>query len=334
MPVSYLLTSYRWHLLLDTLEIRVPQARTFVLNMVGAFYNSFMPGSTGGDLLKAYYAAKHTTHRTRAVMSVLVDRAIGLLALVMLGGTMASIRYWTSLREGHLDIDCRRVALGSGLLLGTTALGLLVFYHRGLRRLTGLEWVLRRLPMQGFVQNAVHSMELYGRRPGAMFVALLLCFPVHVTTIISATFAGEAFRLSLSPLYYWVIVPVIALVGAIPISPQGAGVMEFFAIKLLTVRHPVSVGQAVALVMAIRLVQMFWNLVAGLFVLRGGYHAPTAAEQHELEAEVEAEHDDEESSEFGVQSSGQIGEVGRGGIHAGGGSQGLPEAVPAPPRSV
>jgi uncharacterized protein (TIRG00374 family) len=294
MPISYLLTSYRWHLLLETLEVRVPQARAFVLNMVGAFYNSFMPGSTGGDLLKAYYAAKHTTHRTRAVMSVLVDRAIGLLALVMLGGTMATIRYWSSLREGHVDIDCRRVAFASGLLLTATAVGLLVFYHRGLRRRTGLEWVLRRLPMQGFVQNAVHSMELYGRRPGAMLVALLLCFPVHVTTIISATFAGEAFRLNLSPLYYWVIVPVIALVGAIPISPQGAGVMEFFAIKLLTVRHPVSVGQAVALVMAIRLVQMTWNLVAGLFVLRGGYHAPTKAEQHELEAEVESEHDEDD----------------------------------------
>ena len=80
-----------------------------------------------------------------------------------------------------------------------------------------------------------------------------------------------------------------------------------------------------------------WNLVAGLFVLRGGYHAPTAAEQHELEAEVESEHDedDRESSEFGVQSSGKSGEeAGRGGIHAGRGSESLPETVPTPHRSV
>ena len=192
--------------------------------------------------------------------------------------------------------------------------------------------------MQGFVQNAVHSMELYGRRPGAMLVALLLCFPVHITTIISATFAGEAFRLPLSPLYYWVIVPVIALVGAIPISPQGAGVMEFFGIKLLTVRHNVNVSQAVALVMAIRLVQMTWNLVAGLFVLRGGYHAPTEAEQHALEAEVEAEHDEDERGEFRVWSSEFTRRPGRrravAGIHAGRGSEGLPEAVPAPHRGV
>jgi uncharacterized protein (TIRG00374 family) len=284
MPISYLITSYRWHLLLETLEIHVRQSRTFVLNMVGAFYNSFMPGSTGGDVAKAYYASKHTNHRTRAVMSVLVDRAIGLLALVILGGTMAAFQY-------NDNADCRRVAKASGLMLAATVVGLLVFYHRGLRRLTGLDWLIRRLPMQKFVHNAVHTMELYGRRPGRMAFALLLCFPVHVTTIISATFAGRAFGLNVPDMYYWVVVPVIALVGAIPISPQGAGVMEFFAIKLLTIRHPVSVGQAVALVMSIRLVQMFWNLVAGLFVLRGGYHAPTEKEQHELEDDEE---DDDE----------------------------------------
>ena len=64
----------------------------------------------------------------------------------------------------------------------------------------------------------------------------LLAFPVHVASILSATFAGKAFGLPLTPLYYWAVVPVIALVGAIPISPQGAGVMEFFAVQLTRAR--------------------------------------------------------------------------------------------------
>ena len=257
--------------------------------MVGAFYNTlFALGTTGGDLVKGYYAARHTTHRTRAVMSVIVDRAIGLLALVMLGGTMAAFQYTHSL-------DCRRVAKASALLLAVSAVGLLVFYNRRLRRLSGLDWLIRRLPGQRFIQNAVHSMDLYGRRPVGMLVALLLCFPVHITTIVSATLAGHAFRLDLPDAYYWVIVPVISLVGAIPISPQGAGVMEFFAIKLTTVRYPVSVGQAVALVMAIRLVQMFWNLVAGVFVLGGHYHAPTEAEADALGSDEEDRDDPQPS---------------------------------------
>ena len=42
-------------------------------------------------------------------------------------------------------------------------------------------------------------------------------------------------------------------------------------------------SQAFALTMSIRLVQILWNLVGGVFVVRGGYHAPTEREAHEVE---------------------------------------------------
>ena len=41
--------------------------------------------------------------------------------------------------------------------------------------------------------------------------------------------------------------------------------------------------------MSIRLVQLFWNLAGGRVVLRGGYHAPTEAETHEVEDAVDQE---------------------------------------------
>jgi uncharacterized membrane protein YbhN (UPF0104 family) len=213
---------------------------------------------------------------------VLVDRVIGLVALIILGGAMAALQF-------HVR-ECARVAVASAVILGVVALGLLVFYHPALHRLTGLDFILKRLPMQRQVHKAVEAMHMYGRRPKEPLKALLLSFPVHITTILSATLAGMAFDLPLGPLYYWVVVPVIALSGAIPISPQGAGVMEFTAIAL-TEPQGATPGQAVALAMSIRMGQIFWNLVAGLFVLRGGYHAPTQKEQHEFEEQVEHDPD-------------------------------------------
>ena len=277
VPLSYVLTSVRWHLLLESLDIRLSPFRTFVLNCVGAFYNAFMPGTTGGDLIKAYYASKHTAHRTRAVLSVLIDRVIGLLALIIVGGTMAAYQW-------HIP-DCRRVAIASWLILACVFVGCVVFYSRTLRRFTGLDFILRKLPMQRQVVKAVDAMEIYRSRPLPALFALLLSFPVHITSILSATFAGWAFGLKMPVFYYWVVVPVIALVGAIPISPQGAGVMEFFAVEL-TRRHGVTIGQAFALTMSIRFVAMAWNLVAGVFVFRGGYHAPTETEQQALETDA------------------------------------------------
>lgn len=280
LPICYFITSRRWHMLLETVDIHIGQGRAFVLNMVGSFYNSFMPGSTGGDLIKAYYASRHTTHRTRAVMSVIIDRILGLLALIILGGVMAALQW-------HIP-RCRQVAIGSGLLLTATAVGLFVFYHRDLRRRTGLDWLLKRMPMQHQVHRAVETMEIYGRHPWVSIAAVVMTFPVHITTIISATFAGKAFGLPLHAMYYWAVVPVIMLVGAIPISPQGAGVMEYFAVEL-TRPQGVAVSQAFALVMAIRFCQIFWNLVAAIFVFRGGYHAPTSKEAESLEQDDESE---------------------------------------------
>jgi uncharacterized protein (TIRG00374 family) len=279
LPLSYVLTSIRWHLLLESLGIRLSFARSLVLNLVGAFYNAVMPGTTGGDLVKAYYASKQTSLRTRAVLSVLIDRIIGLMALILIGGAMAAYQWEIP--------DCRRVAIASGIITGAAALGLVVFYSRRLRRWTGLDFVLKRLPMQKQVQKAVAAMEIYRDRPMPLVTALLLSFPVHVTAILSATFAGRAFGLPLPLFYYWVVLPVVALAGAIPISPQGAGVMEFFTVEL-TRRHGVTIAQAFALTMSIRLVQVLWNLVAGIFVLRGGYHAPSETEQAALETDAEA----------------------------------------------
>jgi uncharacterized protein (TIRG00374 family) len=283
-PLVYFITAWRWHALLSALGIEIPLRRAFVLNMVGAFYNTFMPGSTGGDLLKAYYIARQTKLRTRAVMSVIVDRIIGLLALVMMGGLIAAFQYDRLTPGDPARTWCARVAVGAMLILTATVLGLSVYYTPILRRLIGLDFVIRRLPMQTQVNKAVETMEIYRQRSGLIVWAILITLPVHATVVLSAMFAGMAFGLPLHWSYYWVVVPVVVLSGAIPISPQGAGVMEFFAV-MLTRRHGVSVGGAFALTMSIRVVQMLWNLTGGIFVIRGGYQAPTEQEARTLESD-------------------------------------------------
>jgi uncharacterized protein (TIRG00374 family) len=280
-PITYIVTSFRWHQLLRALDIHLTLARTFALNMVGAFYNTFMLGSTGGDVIKAYYASKQTGHRTRAVLSVFVDRFVGLIALVIMGGAMAAYQFFTSPPGDPAAHACGKIALISALIVFGTAAGLAVFYNLTLRRLFGLAWFIKRFGKRKQVKSAVETMELYRKHAAMVVVSLIATFPVHITVVLSAMFAGWAFGLTISPLYYFVAVPVIVLVGSIPISPQGAGVMEYFAILLLS-RQGGTVSQAFALTMSIRMVQILWNLTGGIFVFRGGYHQPTEAEQQDL----------------------------------------------------
>ena len=254
--------------------------------MVGAFYNTFLPGSTGGDVVKAVYAAKQTTtHRTRAVMSVIIDRVLGLIALVLLGGTMATYQWIKLPSTDPAAHRCDQIAIGSFAIIMATCIGLLVYYHPLLRKYTGLAFILRKLPMQRQVAKVMEVMEIYRTRPVLILWAILVTLPVHGTVVTAAMFSGMAFHLPIPGSYYWVVVPVVVLAGSIPISPQGAGVMEFFAI-ILTRRYGCTVSQAFALTMSIRIVQILWNLVGGLFVLRGGFHVPTQSEQQALETDL------------------------------------------------
>jgi uncharacterized protein (TIRG00374 family) len=277
-PTTFILTSYRWHELLKALSIHIGLMRTFTLNMVGAFYNTFMPGSTGGDVLKALYVSRQTPLRTFAVMSVFIDRIIGLLALIIIGGIAAATQWRMP--------QCRHIAIVSFAIVLGTALGLLVFYQPTLHRLFGLDWIIGRMPFQKQVRHAVEVMMIYRREPGLLLWSLLVTFPVHVTVIVSAACSGKAFGLPLHWAYYGAIVPVIVLVGSLPISPQGAGVMEYFAIKLTETRGA-TVSQAFALTMSIRIVQILWNVTGVYFVVRGHFHAPTAAERKEVEEDLE-----------------------------------------------
>lgn len=285
-PVTVIICSLRWHALLGALDIHIPRSRAFVITMVGQFYSSFLPGSTGGDVPKAFYAAKQTPHKHAAVMSVFVDRVIGLLALIMLGGVMAGamaiyLRLQAQQGGGPVGRMCGYVAMMCAAIICGTAAGLFCFFQPTLRRVLGLDFILAHLPMQEHIQHVIQIMSRYRQRPGLVLWAILITLPVHITVVVSAMLAGRAFQLPISSGYYFVAVPVIVLVGAIPISPQGAGVMEYFAIKL-TERQGATVSQAVALTMSIRLVQILWNLTGGIFVLRGGYHVPSQQEQKEM----------------------------------------------------
>jgi hypothetical protein len=199
-PIVYVITAYRWHALLAAVGIMLPLARTFVLNMVGAFYNTFMPGSTGGDLLKAYYASKQTPHKMRAVMTVIIDRILGLLALVLMGGTMAAYEYFALDRGEPARPWCGRVAFGSLIILIGTLLAGKIAFQPMLRRALGLEYLLARLPAQRHLVHAIETMRIYRQRKSLLLWAVLITLPVHATVVVSALFAGKAFNLPMHSL--------------------------------------------------------------------------------------------------------------------------------------
>lgn len=274
-PLTIVLTSIRWRRLLAALDIQMSLWQTNVLNMVGLFYNTAVPmGSSGGDLLKAYYASKHTPYKTRAVLSVIIDRVIGLIVLIIIGSAIAGA-FWLGAdnRQDPAVRACGYVAVMGIVILVGTSLGLVVAFLPWVRRLGRSEMLLSRLPMRAQIEGVFDVMSIYQKRPGLILWAMAVTVPVHLNVVLAALIAGRSLGLPLTSGYYFVVVPVTVLAGAIPISPQGVGIMEFVAINMCA-KQGATISEAFALTMWIRLVQMFWNLFGGIFVISGHYRAP------------------------------------------------------------
>lgn len=118
--LSLVITGFRWNMLLAGQEIRPPKSR--VARMVGVGYvcNFVLPGTIGGDVAKAGLIAAETPHRRkRALATVPLDRALGMLAFVILG-SIAGILCWNSIPSQLLQTA---VILMIGIsLVGLTSL--------------------------------------------------------------------------------------------------------------------------------------------------------------------------------------------------------------------
>ncbi len=82
--IGQVIVGFRWWLLLRSQSVFIEFFAAVRLHFLGLFYNNYMPGSVGGDLIRAWYVTRHTDKRFEAALSVFVDRAIGLLSTLII----------------------------------------------------------------------------------------------------------------------------------------------------------------------------------------------------------------------------------------------------------
>lgn len=247
----------RWHLLLAAANLRLPFWRVYRLTYYGQFFNNFMPGVAGGDLVKAVYIARdHAGQRTEAIITVLVDRVLGITALLIVAG---------------LAIPLDFASYGAvapwiyGLLLAEVAGGC-VFFSRRIRALLRVDALLSRLPLGDAVAKIDQAVFLYRYRPRAMGLALLLSLGVQLLVIGGIAVTGIALDIMVPARSYYAVIPIGLIVAALPIAPAGWGVGEA-AFVYFWGTVGVSQARALALALLFRLGQMVNSLLGGILLL-------------------------------------------------------------------
>mgnify|MGYP001269942128 CR=1 FL=1 len=217
--LTVVIAGIRWWWLLRVIGTDVSLFETLRFTWIGVFFNAVMLGSTGGDVIKALYIMKRCPgHRVPVLVSVGVDRILGLGSLALLGAFAVLFA---------LD-DFPQIALGIWtVIIGVGLLGLIAFSKR-LRSLVRLKYLLDRVParFRGKLQMVDQAIFFYRDQRAMLIGSLILGIANHVLSVCCVILIGTAIDVGMPTFEYFVLVPVINIASAVPIAPNGWGIGE------------------------------------------------------------------------------------------------------------
>ncbi len=251
---------WRWHLLVPAHpSLTLP----FLTNsfLVGNFFSSFLPTTVGGDVVRSYDLIKATGQWKEPLASVLLDRLIGLAAMVV----MASAA-WAVFPPARTDPVLR---FGFLLVCGVLFAALAVLGSRRVLRAT-----LKPFKKIGLGQLETHAKQFqesllsYRHRLKVVLSALGISIVIQVLSIGIFAAIAQGIYSPIPLLFLVLIVPILFTVSQLPISLNGWGVREGATILFLA-RIGVEAHQALTISLIGGTLPLLSGAIGGiLFLMR------------------------------------------------------------------
>lgn len=248
-----MLSFQRWQVLLKAAGVEARFWRVQKLGFLGLFFSNIIPGMTGGDLVKAIMVARdHPEQKPAAVLSVIVDRAIGLLGLAVVASAALLFQHGR-FPETELKLN---------LILGAIVAGACVVMSRRLRRAIRLDRLLSALPFAEVLKKLDRAALLYRNAGWQVAYSVVVSFAVHGMILWSISRLGGAVGIRIGLLDYFALAPLALIAQSLPLTPGGVGVGEYAFIHFFA---PAGVARAAALALAVsyRVIQMLVSLIGG-----------------------------------------------------------------------
>ncbi|MGH7124214.1 MAG: lysylphosphatidylglycerol synthase transmembrane domain-containing protein [Stellaceae bacterium] len=203
----------RWSVVLGAIGFPIGLRTSLPFTMIGLFFSQTLPSSIGGDGMRAWELHRRGVGMSTAILSVLIDRATGLLGICLL--VTASLPALLRLAPDPA------VEAGVALLLivGYAGIALVMLLDRlpeGLRRIP----VLREIAKLSTGLRAV----VLAPRPALAALGTSLVYQLGVVGVVFAL--AQGIGVPVGPADCLVIVPLANLSAVLPISIAGWGVRE------------------------------------------------------------------------------------------------------------
>lgn len=197
------MSTVRWKLLLPgALNLR----KLYSFYMIGAFFNTVLPGIIGGDAIKAYYLYRVTGKGSLTFTSIFMDRYIGFSALLAICIIAFPFGY-AHLRGSQVEW------LLPLIVLSFAGASFLIFRFR----------LGKGIPLFSESYEYFHS---YRNQKGVIVKAFLLSVLIQLSGIFAAYVLALGMGEPIPFLACLIFLPLVIVFTMLPISISGIGVRE------------------------------------------------------------------------------------------------------------
>jgi len=229
------LFTWRWSAILSALGYPRRFRALFPIVWIGIFFTQTIPSGLGGDVARIWLLHKTKLPGAIAVSSMLLDRLLGILAILLFvvvsAVQLASLRIEPSLVYGV-------VALAALVAWGFVVLLMLDLLPAGLRRHRSVNIL---------AQFSAHLRGIL-LSPALLWRPCIYSILIQLALALTAYLLAQGLGLGITLAACLVIVPISNLVQAVPISVGGWGLREGF---FLLAFGQVGVAEADALTLSV-----------------------------------------------------------------------------------
>ncbi len=224
---TLIIASYKWWILLKKMNYDIPYLMSYYLYTTGLFFNIFMPGSAGGDLVKGIYLFKFvkTSQRTNALSTIILDRLIGLHALLLL--TFLSLIYLWEIAFSIIEIKIMLFLISFLILFIPFFIFLIVIFSDKIITVTSKFNGNIKKKINEIITKLLISVKLYNGKIISLIICYFLSLLNHVIQIICffivsfILFGDHAHLIDI-----FASSSLSLVINIIPLTPGGIGLGE------------------------------------------------------------------------------------------------------------
>jgi len=257
--LSQVISSFRWQFLASALGFKMPLKDFLAFYMLGMYFSLFLPGSIGGDVGRVYYLARRTGRKKReALLTLLAERGVGLVGILILSGIISVTPY-----ADPLPAAVRWFFL---LFSGALLLGFIVLQCLPVQQLA------QRYPDKGLIQWVAQS-EVYWKNWPMLTASVGLSLIVHGLMVTIHLLIAAGLGLNINPVYMTMVYSTVMMLSIVPVFFNGLGIREGgYQYMLAKVGVASSAGLAFGLYWFA--VSLFTSLLGGIVFIKGHYKTP------------------------------------------------------------